>query len=100
VFPSLYEGFGLPIAESLGIGTPVVTSNYGAMSVVASLGGSVLVDPRDPEQLRVAMEQLLTDNDHINKLRSEANARTWPTWDAYAADVWSHLVESNEPSTL
>ena len=44
VFPSLLEGFGLPIAESLACGTPVITSDYGSMAEVAERGGCVLVD--------------------------------------------------------
>ena len=47
VFPSLNEGFGLPIAESLASGTPVVTSEFGSMREIAGHGGGLLVDPRD-----------------------------------------------------
>ena len=39
VFPSLNEGFGLPVAESLAAGTPVVTSDYGSMAEIGALGG-------------------------------------------------------------
>jgi len=98
MFPSLYEGFGLPIAESLHLGTPVITSNYGAMSEIASLGGALMVDPRDPGQVRDAMARLLSDDELNAKLRAEAQARVWPTWDGYAADVWNHLVESSTPA--
>jgi glycosyltransferase involved in cell wall biosynthesis len=98
VFPSLYEGFGLPIAESLRIGTPVITSNYGSMREIASLGGALVVDPRDPAQVRDAMARLLTDEELNAKLRIEANQRHWPTWDGYATDVWNHLVESGSPA--
>ena len=45
VFPSLLEGYGLPIAESLLSGTPVITSNFGSMAEVAEKGGCLLVDP-------------------------------------------------------
>ena len=47
VFASLHEGFGLPVAESLASGTPVITSNYGSMRDMASHGGALLVDPRE-----------------------------------------------------
>jgi glycosyltransferase involved in cell wall biosynthesis len=97
VFPSLYEGYGLPIAESLGSGTPVITSNYGSMSEIASLGGALMVDPRDPAQLRDAIARLLVDDELVAKLRAEAMGRTWPTWDRYARDVWDHLVGVGEP---
>lgn len=92
VFPSLYEGFGLPIVESLGVGTPVITSNFGAMAEVARDGGCMLVDPRDADQLHDAIEQLLTDDAALATLTAEAQARTWTTWPAYSTDVWSCLV--------
>ena len=38
VFPSINEGFGLPVAESLGLGTPVITSNFGSMREIAEAG--------------------------------------------------------------
>ena len=48
VFPSLNEGFGLPLAESLACGTPAVTSDFGSMREIVELGGgALLVDPRD-----------------------------------------------------
>ena len=47
VYPSLYEGFGVPIVEAMACGTPVVTSRGGATEEVAG-GAAVLVDPRDP----------------------------------------------------
>ena len=46
VFASLHEGYGLPVAESLASGTPVITSNFGSMRDLASHGGALLVDPR------------------------------------------------------
>ena len=49
VFASLHEGFGLPVAESLASGTPVITSNFGSMADIASQGGALLVDPRDDD---------------------------------------------------
>ena len=52
VFPSLAEGFGLPVAESLISGTPAITSAFGSMAEIAAGGGTVLVDPREPGQHR------------------------------------------------
>ena len=92
VFPSLLEGFGLPIAESLASGTPVITSNYGSMREVGEGGGAMMVDPRVPSEIADAMRRLLTDPIELNRLGLEAKARQWPTWKTYSADVWTHLV--------
>ena len=92
VFPSLLEGFGLPIAESLASGTPVITSNYGSMREIGEGGGTILVDPRSPSEISDAMRRLLTDLNELDRLRQEAKARQWPTWKSYSADVWAHLV--------
>ncbi|WP_159838431.1 glycosyltransferase family 4 protein, partial [Burkholderia sp. 8Y] len=50
IFPSLYEGFGLPIVESMACGTPVVTSNCTAMPEIAG-GAAILVDPVSVEEI-------------------------------------------------
>ena len=54
VFPSLYEGFGLPPLEAMASGTPVVTSNVSSLPEVAG-DAAVLVDPRDPEAIAGAI---------------------------------------------
>jgi len=60
VFPSLYEGFGLPPLEAMACGTPVIASNVSALSEVVGEAG-LLVDPYDVEDLASAMERVLTD---------------------------------------
>jgi glycosyltransferase involved in cell wall biosynthesis len=59
VYPSLYEGFGFPVAQAMAAGTPVITSSVSALPEIAG-GAAILVDPRSEEDLRAAMQQLLT----------------------------------------
>jgi glycosyltransferase involved in cell wall biosynthesis len=92
VFPSLAEGFGLPVAESLGSGTPVVTSNFGSMEEIARDGGALLVDPRSAEELARAMRSLLVDDELLLRLQAEARSRPGTSWDDYARDTWAHLT--------
>lgn len=97
VFPSIHEGFGLPVAESLASGTPVITSDFGAMREVASRGGALLVDPHDDHQLAAALRRLLADPELRGRLAAEALACPTRTWDAYAAETWSYLVDGVRP---
>ncbi len=98
VFPSLNEGFGLPAAESLACGTPVITSAFGSMREIAADGGAVLVDPRDDQAIARAMTSLLTDDDAYADLRAEAAARVPRTWDDYARETWDYLVDERRPA--
>ena len=70
VFPSLYEGFGLPVLEAMACGVPVVTSNVSSLPEVAG-DAALLVDPRDEAALAESMERLLRDR----KLHAEMARR-------------------------
>jgi FkbM family methyltransferase len=95
VFPSLIEGYGLPVAESLACGTPVITSDIGSMAEMARGGGGIVtVDPRNVDAVRSAMELLLSDDVELERLRTEAKERDLGSWEKYAGAVWQHLVES------
>ena len=59
VYPSLYEGFGLPVAQAMAAGIAVITSNTSCLPEVAG-EGALLVDPRSAEEIGAAMEKLLT----------------------------------------
>ena len=87
VFPSLYEGFGLPILEAMACGTPVVTANVTAMPEVAG-GAALLVDPTSVEQIASAMEQIVSDISLRQRLRNKGLARAEEfSWASTAARV-------------
>ena len=74
VYPSLYEGFGLPIVEAFACGTPVVTSDRGAMAEVAG-GAALLADPASDESLTDALRRALSDGAERDRLRAAGLAR-------------------------
>jgi glycosyltransferase involved in cell wall biosynthesis len=66
VFPSLWEGFGLPVVEAMACGTPVITSNLSSLSEVAG-DAALLIDPYQTREITDAMNQIVTDD----KVRSQ-----------------------------
>jgi glycosyltransferase involved in cell wall biosynthesis len=93
IFPSLNEGFGLPVAESLAAGVPVVTSNFGSTAEIASHGGAVLIDPRNDDSLIDGMRSMLTDVNLYSRLKDEALRTPLDSWDQYAARAWDALFD-------
>jgi glycosyltransferase involved in cell wall biosynthesis len=80
VFPSRYEGFGLPVLEAMACGTPVITSNTTALPEVAG-DAAILINPEDPEDLAEAMVKILSDRGLRETLRNSGIERarqfTW-----------------------
>ena len=87
VFPSLLEGFGLPIIESLWHGRPVVCGTNGALGEVAAGGGCEAVDTQSETSLAQGLRLLLTDENRYQALYAETQSRAFRTWEDYAQDL-------------
>ena len=92
-YPSLKEGFGLPILESLWHGRPCVCGSNGALGEAASGGGCVAANQTNPESLAAGIRLLLTDRDAYARLCDEAANRAYRTWDDYVDALISILTE-------
>jgi glycosyltransferase involved in cell wall biosynthesis len=92
VYASLYEGFGLPIAEAMACGAPVVTSRGGATEETAG-GRAVLVDPHDPASIAAGISEAVARRDELRVVGLE-RARAF-SWDAAAratAEVYRQVA--------
>jgi glycosyltransferase involved in cell wall biosynthesis len=80
VFPSFYEGFGLPVLEAMARGVPVACSDRASLPEVAG-DAALLFDPEDPAAIAAAVERLLRDHEEADRLRVAGRARaarfTW-----------------------
>ncbi len=93
-YPSLYEGFGLPILEAMACDTPVITSNLGATAEVAD-DAALLVDPLDVEAISSAIERLLSDEQLHDDLRARGRARAREySWERTARETLAVYEQS------
>ena len=93
VYPSLSEGFGLPVFESLQHGRPCVCARTGALGEAARGGGVLALDSVDAGALSVALRQLMIDPGRLRALEAEAKTRKFRTWNDYARDLRSWMTE-------
>lgn len=95
VYPSLYEGFGLPPLEAMACGTPVITSNVSSLPEVVGDAG-IMVDPSDVKRLRDEIERVLDDSSLRASLGDRGMARakqfTWEKCARQTLDVYKRVM--------
>ena len=91
VYPSLYEGFGLPVLEALACGAPTITSNTSSLPEVAG-AAAILIDPTDTAAMTAAMQRLLDDETLREEVRArgleQASKFTWGKTASLTANVY------------
>ena len=79
VFPSLFEGFGIPLVEAMKTGTPIICSDRGSIPEIVD-DAALFIDPESPEDIALKMLNALesaTRTDLINKCKKRAKAFSW-----------------------
>jgi glycosyltransferase involved in cell wall biosynthesis len=103
VFPSLYEGFGIPLVEAMACGTPVVASNSSSFPEVVQ-DAAVLVSPRSPEEFAGAISRVVRDEELRSSMIAKGLRRAGDfSWEASAGkvlDVLASVARHQAPATM
>jgi len=98
LFPSRYEGFGIPVIEAMAAGTPIIISHWGPLKELASDAG-IVVDPRDTQSMLKAVESLLASSTYRDKLTAAGRIRAADfTWEAIGAKALGAMGFSSSAS--
>lgn len=89
---SKYEGYGFPISESLWHGTPVLTSNFGSMREVASIGGCYCIDTNNIDEIYNALYNLITNKEITFALKNNINPQKLTTWASYSKKICTNML--------
>jgi glycosyltransferase involved in cell wall biosynthesis len=92
IFPSIAEGCGLPVLESLWMGKPVLASNLPCISENSSYGGVAQFDVADPESLTNQLQKILKHPQELRLLTEQASEAQLPTWKETASALMQHLT--------
>ena len=94
VYPSLFEGFGIPIVEAFQSDVPVITSNTTSMPEVAG-DAALLVDPRSVEELTEALCRMATDTElRADLIKKGRERRNLFSWDITAERLWESMMKT------
>lgn len=98
IYPSRYEGFGLPVAEAMACGAPTITSTVSSLPEVAG-DAAATVDPDDVEGLAQTIIAILNDDERMQTMReagfSQARQFQWTTTAAQTAALYARVLEAN-----
>ncbi len=100
VYPSLMEGFGLPVLESVHRHRPCICRTQGALAEVAAGGGTLGIQNPDSTALALAIRRLLTDAAMLARLADEARQRPVRTWTDYTRDLLAWLPAIQRRATI
>jgi alpha-1,3-rhamnosyl/mannosyltransferase len=96
-YPSLYEGFGFPVAQAMAAGVAVITSNVSSLPEVAG-DAALLVDPRSQSELQTGLERLLTQPELRVRLAAAGRIRAtrfrWSECAAHSLDFFRQITDS------
>jgi glycosyltransferase involved in cell wall biosynthesis len=95
VYPSIAEGFGLPVIESLSRGKPCLCSGRGALGEISRGGGCLPLAALDAETLATAIARLLHDSAERHALAMAARARTFKSWADYTRELTGWMRSLN-----